>query len=370
MISFSELSVKSSTCAVIRKFLQGAFSSDADANLSAAADEIYVLLRRLMDAAGGKSEDAKAPLKAIRNAIDTVCSTRPEGVSSTEVDALFSLYRRLQELCEERVTRATDIEGGQLVEDVLRYRLIRLVTGDTWDKSPELKLRVLKLIFDFMIRDNERLLEEGRDVPNLILTRSVSIGRGRTNLGPRRVSKWADAVAEIGRMQSFKMLPLLKLLLLENMQLSAEATTTKGAAPGTPSRVPGAVAAPGSSEKQSSAQSPSQALIDLLGVDDRAAEANVPAMSRRSSSPAPSSNEPSDDPFASLARESRPDAAFGDSEYSVPRAGIDSQFQNMSIGGPGSMMTTPIKPYNPAAFPIRVPSPASSVSSIMTGSGK
>jgi hypothetical protein len=32
------------------------------------------LLRKLTDAAGGKSEDAKAPLKAVRNALDTIVS--------------------------------------------------------------------------------------------------------------------------------------------------------------------------------------------------------------------------------------------------------------------------------------------------------
>jgi len=36
---------------------------------------IAVLLRKLTDAAGGRSEDAKAPLKAIRNALDIIVST-------------------------------------------------------------------------------------------------------------------------------------------------------------------------------------------------------------------------------------------------------------------------------------------------------
>ena len=34
-----------------------------------------VLLRKLTDATSGKSEDAKAPLKAVRNAIDTIVSS-------------------------------------------------------------------------------------------------------------------------------------------------------------------------------------------------------------------------------------------------------------------------------------------------------
>lgn len=51
------------------------------------------------------------------------------------------------------------------------------------------------------VRENERLLEEGRDVPSLKLAlgRSLSIGRrGSRDLGPRRHSKWQDALSEVG----------------------------------------------------------------------------------------------------------------------------------------------------------------------------
>jgi hypothetical protein len=80
--------------------LHQAYSEHPKDNLTKAAEEMYgkllvwfsipcslfcsvfhrlfpvaVLLRKLTDAAGGKSEDAKAPLKAIRNALDTIVAS-------------------------------------------------------------------------------------------------------------------------------------------------------------------------------------------------------------------------------------------------------------------------------------------------------
>lgn len=68
------------------------------------------------------------------------------------MEELFCLYSRLQELCVERTFNGTDPAGAEQVQDVLRYRLTRLLVGDTWDARPALKLRVLQLIFSFMVR--------------------------------------------------------------------------------------------------------------------------------------------------------------------------------------------------------------------------
>lgn len=103
-----------------------------------------------------------------------------------------------------------------MVQDVLRYRLTRLVTGDSWDDYPEMKLRLMKLIFSFMVRENARLQEEAKEVPNLKLgtSRAISLGRARSrDLGPQRESKWAESFAEMGRVPGQKLVVLLKMML-------------------------------------------------------------------------------------------------------------------------------------------------------------
>jgi hypothetical protein len=270
---------------------------------------------------------------------------------------LFGLYKQLQELCVERVSNGTDCEGGQLVEDVLRYRLIRLVTGDTWDARPEFKLRVLKLIFVFMVRDNERLVEEGRDVPSLKLGRTLSLGRGRSprDLGPRRVSKWADTLSEVGRMPGNKLLPLVKLLLVENVQIKGLLNEGQKTA----------VDKAKEAEKKQGEAGPSL-LNDLLGIpNESGVEGNSPAapQSHRSSSCTPSTGEQLDDPFAVLAEGRSESRVIGGMEPNSYYA-LQREFNGVSIGG-----ATPGKTSNISGLPVRAPSPTSSTSSFQNGSG-
>lgn len=271
---------------------------------------------------------------------------------------LFGLYKELQELCVERISNGTDPEGGQLVEDILRYRLIRLVTGDTWDARPEFKLRVLKLIFVFMVKDNERLVEEGRDVPSLKLGRTLSLGRGRSprDLGPRRVSKWADTLAEVGRMPGSKLLPLVKLLLVENVQIKGLINEGRK------------TAADKAKEEKKQADGPSL-LNDLLsipaesGTEDKD-NASAAPLSHRSSSCTPSTGEQADDPFAILAEGRSDSRLMGGMEPNTYYA-LQREFSGVSIGG-----ATPGKAANNSGLPIRAPSPTSSTSSFPNGSGE
>lgn len=271
------------------------------------------------------------------------------------MDALFALLDRLELLCEDRIARRTD-PGAAQVQDVLRYRLTRLLVGDAWDKQPALKVRVLQLMFRFMVRENERLAEEARDTPSLKLGRSLSIGRGRgREVGPRRHSKWQDAVGEAGRMQGAKMLPLVKLLLLENMQLGADVAAAAKPAPesATPS-TPGQL----SPAKPASETAPAPPLVaggnldDLLGLNDAPSEPEQgdDAPSRRSSSP--SASTPGDDPFSQLA-EGR----------AAQEGGCDPtqlRFTAMSIGSGGGAARGAPRPA----------SPASSMSSMHTSSSE
>lgn len=243
----------------------------------------------------------------------------------------------------------TDPVGAQQVQDHLRYRLQRLVTSSSWDNRNDLKLRVLKLIFSFMVRENERILEESRDVPSLRLGRSLSIGRTRAgrDLAPRRVSKWSETLNEIGRMPGNRLLPLMKLMLLENMQQSGQ-QGVGGAGHGiplTPPTTPGQISsAPpqtGSLEVQAAAQAVNASLLnDLLGLNE-GARGQQPSGSHRSSSPAPSSVAPGDDPFVSLA-EGRSEASYGPQQQHLQqqysREGVAPQMQRLSLdrGGSGS----------------------------------
>lgn len=64
--------------ALVCRYLRGNFApGDADANLVQAANALYELLARLRRVAGKQdSEDAKAPLKAIRDAVDSCAFNR------------------------------------------------------------------------------------------------------------------------------------------------------------------------------------------------------------------------------------------------------------------------------------------------------
>lgn len=337
MASNKSLSVAEYSDVVIKKYLHQAYSEHPRENLTKAAEEMYVLLRKLTDAAGGKSEDAKAPLKAIRNALDTIVSNYSEGTASPEVDSLFNLCRRLQELCEERILTNTDPIGGQQVQDHLRYRLTRLVTGSAWDAHIELKLHVLRLIFSFMVKENERLLEEARGVPSLKLGRTLSIGRGRgsRDLGPAKVSKWSEAIDEIGRLPGSKLVPLMKLLLADNMQMHTGRVLGSGTAaaggagagaeegfPATPNKDSASVGPHTGGKGSPEVQAMNASLLnDLLGLSinenqsgggtDSRQQQDPATGSRRSSSPAPSSVAPSDDPFAASMGEARSEASYG-----------------------------------------------------------
>ncbi len=260
------------------------------------------------------------------------------------------MCHRLQELCEERILTNTDPVGGQQVQDHLRYRLTRLVTGSAWDAHIDLKLRVLQLIFFFMVKDNERLLEEARGVPSLKLGRTLSIGRGRgRDLGPSKVSKWSEAIDEIGRLPGTKLVPLMKMLLMDNIQMhsgrvssshfslaagagggggggAAGAARVEEGLPATPSRdtaVGPHAAGKGSPEVEAMNAS---LLNDLLGLSinegtavgggarsgaDSRQQQDPTTGSRRSSSPTPSSVAPSDDPFAASMGETRSEASYG-----------------------------------------------------------
>lgn len=277
------------------------------------------------------------------------------GLEAAEIEALFSLYGRLQELCEDRIARNTDPNGGQLVEDVLRYRLTRLVTGETWDSQPALKLRVLQLMFACMVRENERLMEESRDVPSLKLGRGLSLNRGRSrDIGPRRKSKWAESISEIGRMQGQRLLPLVKLLLLENAELKACASPSagetqqqsEGGGPPTPGLTTAGPAQGGSSIGESTAHVPAATaaalMDDLLGLTGSGEQDASEAASRRSSSPTPSSAAATEDPFANLAESRRSDTKLprppAPATPSDGSSNLMAQFASMSVAaaaGPG-----------------------------------
>jgi hypothetical protein len=223
-----------------------------------------------------QNEDTKAPLKAIRNAIASLTYQPVEAsIIAADIDALIHLYRGLADACEARLallpppypsTAASgsistissvltsssaaaarsrvhpEAEAAANVRDLLRYRLSRLVTGDLWDATPNLKLKVLKIMFALMLQEKERLMVESAQQGPILRLKSggsgglgiatglgggggsgsgsggkVMLGRSKSaNLGhTTKSSKWQESLDEVSKMPGGKMMQLVKLLLME-----------------------------------------------------------------------------------------------------------------------------------------------------------
>jgi len=68
--------------AVVDRYLRGGFDGNPELNLARAAAALYELQAKLRGAASKSSEDMKAPLKAIRNAMDRHAYNRWGGWAS------------------------------------------------------------------------------------------------------------------------------------------------------------------------------------------------------------------------------------------------------------------------------------------------
>lgn len=151
---------------------------------------------------------------------------------------------------------------------------------------------------------------------------------------------------QVGRMQGAKLLPIVKLLLMENMQLAdaAGASAVSESAPqeGSPA-TPGKLSPTQQPSESSGAPFPAGAppanLDDLLGLNVGFSEPGDEAPSRRSSSPAVST--PGDDPFAALAEGRHANSYFPGSQGDPAASSGAGQetphvtFSNMSISSGG-----------------------------------
>ncbi|GAB4823567.1 hypothetical protein N2152v2_010613 [Parachlorella kessleri] len=338
-MSAKALSVSEYSNVLLQKYLRQSFGASRQENLDVAAEELYVLLRKLKDAAG--DADIKVPLKAVRSAIEQGYQQDSAGGGDVElpglVEALFQLLERLELLCEERMQRGIEAEQAAQVQAILRYRLTRLVTGEAWDARPSLKLRTLQLMFGALVREKEaqRRQQEGGGgaweggQPPLRLGRTRSFGRqrslGGSGAGQAVRPKWQEAVDEVGKMQGAKLLPLMKLLLIENHQLAAGIPTGAAAAaageealPHSPNKGYPQAGAVTKSPSVASPRTPEQVpplpqhaqqgrmpnLDDLLGLNQLPAPeagAGGRSLQRSSTNTSSSSTAPRDDPFAGLA---------------------------------------------------------------------
>ncbi|KFM26809.1 hypothetical protein F751_0741 [Auxenochlorella protothecoides] len=195
-----------------------------------------VLMQKLVVATGNKSEDSKAPFKAIRNAID---QTYFNGDGGSSVDELFALYTQLERICWDRLRQGQDPQGPSAVLQILRYRLIRLVTGDTWEKQAELRLGVLRLIHGFA-EAHAQAVVHGAPVGNPTasaqgamkgLARSLSYGSRRSG-GLHGAEFWAEALEEIYKAPGAKLPALLRLVLTHDARTPAVAPNAGAAGAG------------------------------------------------------------------------------------------------------------------------------------------
>lgn len=137
------------------------------------------------------------------------------------MDDLFKLLHQIGEVCENHINLKTDPFGGNMIGHQLQYRLVRMILGDAWDDQPALKLRTMKLIFDFAKKESKSRTQNGSGTREGYLRRTFSLGRSKNARDGNNEyqSSWTWALSEIGKMSGFKMLPLLVGLLEENAKL-------------------------------------------------------------------------------------------------------------------------------------------------------
>ncbi|KAL6784738.1 hypothetical protein ACKKBF_B03020 [Auxenochlorella protothecoides x Auxenochlorella symbiontica] len=266
---------------IVRKYMRHEFAGNDQKNLEIASEEVFVLMQKLVVATGNKSEDSKAPFKAIRNAID---QTYFNGDGGSSVDELFALYTQLERICWDRLRQGQDPQGPSAVLQILRYRLIRLVTGDTWEKQAELRLGVLRLIHGFA-EAHAQAVAHGAPVANPPasaqgamkgLARSLSYGSRRSG-GLHGAEFWAEALEEIYKAPGAKLPALLRLVLTHDARTPAvapdagaasaeRATSLASTSPTSPPR-PLTSHVSVDSGSRALTQPPPKVLDDLLSLD-------------------------------------------------------------------------------------------------------
>jgi len=154
---------------------QGYDKTSQSNNLKIAGANFYALLKKLQTA--GDREDVKVPLRTLRDEIGNVyATTYPHNLRDSKVEMLFCLFDELNNICTDRLyssgiiqpEAATSGGGGSsqlaptasaatnwVILQELRSRVYLLVTGETFDALPQLRLIALERMHKYLVKEWE-----------------------------------------------------------------------------------------------------------------------------------------------------------------------------------------------------------------------
>ena len=163
---------------------QGYDRESAKNNLRVAGANFYALLKKLQTA--GDREDVKVPLRTLRDEIgNAFTTTYPHAVRDAKVETLFGLFDELNDICTERLyapggsppgsargyppgsghpgagsgpsslAPSASAQTNWVILQELRSRVYLLVTGETFDSIPQLRLIALERMHKYLVKEWE-----------------------------------------------------------------------------------------------------------------------------------------------------------------------------------------------------------------------
>lgn len=215
------------------KYLKSDFGKTPDENLRVASDRFYGLLKKVE--AAGEREDVAVPLRTLRDEIVSANNRGGKEDRMRSVERLFQLYDGVNELSNQRPH-----ESAVVIEE-LRLRLFKLVTGETWEPYPSLKLMALHRMRKYVLIEQASSRSHGPRVVatptrGQLMSRKIS-----SKLLKPTVTSWEALWSDLEKASSQKMFTLVKGLVGENEALKKQLQEAVAAAAAPP---PPAVTAP------------------------------------------------------------------------------------------------------------------------------
>lgn len=218
------------------KVLRNGFAPDEKENSKLAAKHLFNLAKKL--AAAGEREDVKVPLRVLRDEIANVYKTYPRSTRDGSVELLFQLYDGLNEELRSNhlhrnVVSEDETKQMEMIYEELRLRVYLLVTGETWQKLPQLKMIALKRLYRYMMEEIalSRTGSGPRVVHSVSKTRQLSRKISHKIVGPD-ARTWEYVFADLCKASGTKLVPLIRNLLDEvdvlQMKLDSAMETIQG----------------------------------------------------------------------------------------------------------------------------------------------
>merc|ERR1719230_1685118 len=223
------VSVEDYSLQFFAKYLKSDFGKTAEENLRVAAERFYGLLKKVE--AAGEREDVAVPLRTLRDEITSANNRGGKEDRMRSVERLFQLYDGVNDIGNQRIN-----ESAVVLEE-LRLRIFKLVTGETWEPFPSLKLMALHRMRKYVVAEQSASRSHG---PRVVATPT------RGQLMSRRISSklvkptctsWEALWNDLEKASSQKMFVLVKVLI-------EEVETMKKAAPAAESHAAPAAAPP------------------------------------------------------------------------------------------------------------------------------